>query len=68
MESNETTTNAVVDDYGEWVRGRKKKLYDNKIYDSKTIDREIGIKIYFLSTSGLNENMHLHSLQHRNIC
>lgn len=54
-----------------WGKDRKnikKKLHDNKIYDSKTIDREIGIKIYFLSTSGLNENMHLHSLQHRNIC
>ena len=46
----------------ERTQQQQQKLHDNKIYDnSKTIDREIGIKIYFLSTSGLNENMHLHT-------
>lgn len=41
-------------------------MYDNKIYDRKTIDREIGMKIYFLSTSGLNEacNLHIHNSVH----
>lgn len=42
------------------TKNSRKKMHDNKIYDRKTIDREIGMKIYFLSTSGLNGACNLH--------